>query len=119
MSQRQLLLSEILLNPSVDVKDELRLSKQALELYSLLQLGPVRTLEAAAIACQYNARINEIRHAIAPLGLMVDEIEGSGGDNSYEIVELDRSTFWQKVKSKGEQWKWIYLFITMQTEDKI
>lgn len=106
MTERQMLLCEIPLNPSVKAEDELRLSRQALELYNLLTLGPVRTSEAAAIACQYNARINEIRHAIFKLGLMVDEIPGQGGDNIYKIVNLEQSTFFKNVKAKGEQCKW-------------
>jgi hypothetical protein len=106
MTQRQMQLSEILLNPSIKEKDELRLSNQAKKIYDLLKLGPVTTSEAAAIAKQYNARINEIRHILAPLGLMIDELEGQGGENSYLIVELERSTFWKEKKEKGEEWKW-------------
>ena len=70
---------EILLNPSVEGKDELRLSRQAGKIYVLLQRGPVKTSELAAIACPYHARLSEIRPAIVTLGLMVAEIEGSGG----------------------------------------
>lgn len=107
MTHHQMMLCEIPLNPSVKEKDELRLSGQALEIYGLLGLGPVRTSEAAAIAKQYNARINEIRHALVRKGLMVDEIEGEGGENKYEIVDLETSTFWKKVKEKNEEWKWV------------
>ena len=106
MTGRQMLLTEILLNPSVKEKDELRLSKQAVEIYNLLQLGPARTSELAAIGLQYNARINEIRHAICHQGLMIDEVEGEGGDNSYTIVNIEQSKFWKKVKEKREEWKW-------------
>lgn len=103
---RQMMLSEIPLNPSVEEKDELRLKNQAMEIYGLLQLGPITTSEAAAIAKQYNARINEIRHALVHKGLMIDEIEGEGGENKYEIVNLETSTFWKKVREKNEEWKW-------------
>lgn len=106
MTGRQMTIAEILLNPSVKEKDELRLSKQAKEIHGLLQLGPARTSELNAIACQYNARINEIRHAIVHQGLIVDEIEGKGGENSYKIVNLEDSTFWKQVKEKNEEWKW-------------
>ena len=106
MTERQMLLCEIRLNPSVKAEDELRLSRQAREIYNLLNLGPVKTSEAAAIACQYNARINEVRHAIVKLGLMVDEIPGQGGDNTYKIVPIEQSTFWKNVKAKGEEHKW-------------
>lgn len=98
---RQLLLSEILLNSSVKEKDELRLSKQAKEIYDLLGLGPVTTDEASAIAKQYNARFNEIRHALQPLGLTVDETEGQGGNNSYEIVNFEGSKYAAHLRKKG------------------
>lgn len=98
---------EILLNPSVKGKDELRLSRQAGKIYVLLQRGPVKTSQLAEIGLQYNARVNEIRHAIVKLGLMVDVVEGSGGENQYEIVGLDRSKFWQRVRDRGESWKWL------------
>lgn len=98
---------EILLNPSVKGKDELRLSRQAEKIYELLQRGPVKTSELSAIACQYNARLSEIRHALVKTGLMVDEIEGSGGQNEYRIVGLEQSTFWKKVKEKNEASKWL------------
>lgn len=101
------MLTEILLNPSVREKDEPRLSRQANELYYLLRLGPVKTSEASIIACQYNARINEIRHAIVKQDLMIDEFEGVGGENTYKLVNLADSTFWKKVKKKHEEWKWL------------
>lgn len=97
---------EILLNPSVKGKDALRLSRQAERIYALLQRGPVKTSEMVAVALQYNARISEIRHALYKIGLMVDETECSGGEHEYHIVRLDQSTFWQRVKDKGETWKW-------------
>ena len=96
-----MMLSEIPLNPSVKEKDELRLSRQAKEIYDLLQLGPVTTSEAAIIACQYNARINEIRHALMEKGLTVDLTEGTGGNNTYEIVEFEGSNYQKHLKKKG------------------
>lgn len=102
MTQRQLMLAEILLNPSVKEKDELRLSKQAKEIYDLLQLGPVTTWELSIIACQYNARVNEIRQALMPLGLTVDLTEeGEGGNNKYEIVEFEGSKYQAHLRKKG------------------
>jgi len=107
MTHRQMTIGELLLNPSVKNKDTLRLSRQAEKIYALFRRGPVKTSQLAAIACQYNARISEIRHSIVKIGLMVDEIEGSGGQNEYRIVELGRSSFWKKVKQKNEVWKWL------------
>lgn len=101
MTGRQMMLSEILLNPSVEEKDELRLRKQAKEIYGLLQLGPVTTDEASAIAKQYNARINEIRHVLQDLGLTVDETDGTGGNNKYEIVEFEGSRYQAHLRKKG------------------
>ena len=98
---------EVLLNPSVKERDGLRLSRQARRIYALLQRGPVKTSELVAIACQYSARIFEIRKALAPLGLMIDEVTGEGGQNKYRIVELAQSTFWKKVEQKDEAWKWL------------
>lgn len=98
---------EILLNPSVRDADQLRLSRQAERIYALLQSGPVRTSQLAALSLQYNARINEIRHALFKIGLMIDQRDGQGGENEYTIIELGRSTFWQRVKEKDEEWKWL------------
>lgn len=98
---------ELLLNPSVRDVDQLRLSRQAEKIYELLQRGPVKTSELAAIGLQYNARLNELRHALVKVGLMVDQQEGQGGENEYTIVELDRSTFWKRVKERDETWKWL------------
>lgn len=101
MTQRQMQLVEILLNPSVKEKDELRLTKQAKEIYDLLGLGPVTTDEASIIAKQYNARFNEIRTALMPLGLTVDMTEGQGGNNSYEIVNFEGSKYEAHLRKKG------------------
>lgn len=102
MTDRQMHLSEILLNPSVEEKDELRLSRQAKEIYGLLQLGPARTSELNVIACQYNARINEIRQALMPLGLTVDLTkQGDGGNNEYEIVEFEGSKYQAHLRKEG------------------
>lgn len=98
---------EILLNPSVKGKDELRLSRQAKTIYDLLRCGPVKTSQLAEIGLQYGARLSEVRHALVKIGLMVDEIGGEGGENQYQLVELERSTFWQRVQERGEIWKWL------------
>lgn len=107
MNQRQTLFSELLLlNPSVEEKDELRLSRQAREIYGLLQLGSARTSELATIGLQYNARINEIRHAIMELGLTIDLTEeGEGGNNKYEIVEFEGSRYQTHLRKKGLIWQ--------------
>jgi len=98
---------QIPLNRSVETEDKPRLSRQAKAIYELLLSGPVKTSELAAVACQYNARLSEIRHVLVHKGQMVDEIKGIGGQNEYCIVQLGRSTFWQRIKEKGEVWKWL------------
>lgn len=94
-------------NRSVKLEDRLRLSRQAKAIYELLQAGPVKTSELAAIGLQYNARLSEVRHFLVKQGKFIDVIEGENGENMYEIVLLGRSTFWQKVKDKEEVWKWL------------
>lgn len=98
---------EILLNPSVPAEDVLRLSNQAQKIYDLLKKGPVSTAKLAATALQYSARLSEIRHVLVRVGLMIDEKKGEGGNNKFQIVPLEKSTFWKKIIQKGEQWKWL------------
>ena len=97
---------QIPLNRSVELADKPRLSRQAKAIYELLQRGPARTSQLAALSFQYNARLNELRHALGKIGFMVDQKEGEGGQNQYEIVPLEVSSFWRKVKEKGQDWKW-------------
>ena len=91
---RQMLLDEILVNPSVPPEDELRLSKQAMKIYEKLRGrklygGWVNTDEMAEIARQYGARLNEIRRALIPLGLIVGPPEKRDNLNWYTIILLD------------------------------
>lgn len=94
-------------NRSVEPRDKPRLSRQAKKILKRLEVGPATTSELAAIGLQYNARVSEIRHVIVKDGLMVDEIPGEGGENGYCIVSLCESKFWQKIKQKGQCWKWL------------
>jgi len=94
-------------NTSVDPQDIPRLSNQAKKIYVMLKAGLVTTSELAAVGLQYNARLSEVRHFLVKDGLMVDEIKGSGGENTYQIVKLSESSFWRKVKDRGECWKWL------------
>ena len=97
---------EILLNPSVKDEDIERLSAQAQEIYRRLEKGILTTGDANSIACQYSARINEIRHALVKHNQMIDCVPGDGGNNYFKIVPLNESTFWKYVIRKGQQWKW-------------
>lgn len=109
MISHQMTLSEleILLNSSVEPQDVLRLSKQAMKIYELLQIGPVKTSDLALVSFQYNARVHEVRHALVKIGLMLDLKEGEGGQNQYEIVSIEQSSFWKKVRKRNEEWKWL------------
>ena len=89
-----MLLKEIQVNPSVPPEDELRLSRQAMKIYELLRgrhkYGRwVNVDELSNIARQYNARLNEIRRALIPLGLIVGPPDKRDGLNWYRIILLD------------------------------
>jgi len=81
----QMYLHQLLLNPSVKAEDEVRLSKQAHKIYRMLLKGRVTTGELSQIACQYNARIWEIRKYLEPLGQTVKMTKGENGNNVYEL----------------------------------
>ncbi len=109
---KQQLTFDVLLNPSVVEIDELRLSAQALQILRLFRILErmnviVTTNELSQIAHQYNARLNEVRHALVKVGLMIDETGGRGGNNYYRVVPLDKSTFWASVQKKDEVGKWL------------
>ena len=97
---------EILLNPSVQDDDIKRLSRQCQMIYHKLCMGKIKTSQLARIAKLYNARLNEIRHMVVKHGKMIDCIKGQGGENTYVMVPLRKSSFWEKVVKKNEQWKW-------------
>ncbi len=100
---RQMMLSELTLNPSVKPEDERRLSRQALRIYTALQKGPVWTNTLVSLARQYNARIHELRQWLAPQGLTID-LTGKDvqGDFKYELVDSADSRYEQTLKKKGK-----------------
>lgn len=103
---RQMLLSEIPLNPSVEVEDELRLSRQCREMYSLFRVREkiglsVSTIDLDEIGDQYQARLFELRRALIKIGLCIDLIKkGKGGVNYYALVNVDESSFYAKRKDR-------------------
>lgn len=110
----QQLTLDILLNPSVAEIDEERLSRQARDIWSLFKYKQFRldlkitTGDLADIGKQYGARLQEVRKALVKTGQMIDEVGRDGGTHYYQVVPLDRSTFWkEKVVKKGEEYKWI------------
>ena len=73
-------------NRTVPPEDELRLSKQALKILSMLRQGRVSNVQMQSVAMQYNTRLKEIREALRPLGLTVPLVERCpGGLNWYQL----------------------------------
>lgn len=65
----QLTFTDILVNPSVVSAEEMRLSHQAYEIYKLFfKFERVSNVQMQEIAMQYNARVFEIREALAREG---------------------------------------------------
>ena len=88
MSQHQMMINELLLNSSVKEPDEIRLNNQAKKILDLLKNGRVSTSDLIQIACQYNARIYEIRQYLQQFNQTVKMTPQTGGNNLYEIVDL-------------------------------
>jgi len=95
---------EILLNPSVPVEDELRLSRQANKMYGLFRIRQriglcVSTIDLEEIGNQYQARLYEVRRALIPLGWCIDLVrKGQGGINYYKLVRVEDSKFYAERK---------------------
>jgi len=105
---RQMMLSEILLNPSVAEADEKRLSRQAERIFRLFcpdEVGHYRavwTSELVRCAVQYMARLTEIRGYLIPYGLTVDNVGSDGkGNHKYQVVELAGSQYEKRLKKRG------------------
>jgi len=100
----QMMLGEISLNPSVEAADELRLEGQCRTMFGLFcskhKTGLlVTTAELMEIAGQYNARLNEIRHALVKIGWCIDLVKKArDGNNGYKLVRLEDSTFYAEHK---------------------
>jgi len=95
---------DILLNPSVETADENRLSAQARDIYHILasenqqtrKFNRMSTVELASMACQYNARIFEIRRHLEKKGFTVFCEKGEGGENWYYITTIEKA---EKLKN--------------------
>jgi len=96
----------MLLNPSVSAGDEGRLGRQGRAMLDLFR-GRARagytvsTLDMAAIGCQYNARLNEVRHYLARRGEFIDKVAADKqveGVYHYQIVPFEKSEFAGKDK---------------------
>jgi hypothetical protein len=98
---------ELLLNPSVRAEDENRLSRQARDILGLFRARAavglvVSTIDLAGIACQYNARLYEVRrYLVKHEGQCIDLVrKGEGGVNYYKIVPCELSTFYKAHKER-------------------
>jgi hypothetical protein len=101
---------EILLNPSVKPPDEIRLEGYCKAMFHLFveryhycikhpNASGVSTSEIIQIGkAQYQARLSELRRALIPLGWCIDRVSGEGSVFFYKMVELNKSTFYQKRK---------------------
>jgi hypothetical protein len=102
----QMMLDEVLLNPSTQKMDEQRLSRQCRSIFGLFcarrRMGMlVTTADLMAEAGQYNARINELRRAIIKIGWCIDLVKrNSDGNNGYELVPIENSEFYAKHRNK-------------------
>jgi len=99
------LFEEILLNPSVPADEELRLSVQALKIWGIFRRGlPVFTSQLSKVACQYNARLNEVRQALMKFDLTIDLTHKSRfGNNTYEIVRFQGSKYQKHLREIGKE----------------
>jgi len=105
---RQLLLSELTLNPSIPAEDERRLSRQAEAVWKLFCPGEVSHYQAVwtnqlvRCAVQYSARINCLRAWLRGYGLTIDLTGSDGsGNNRYEVKEFEGSNYQRLLKKKG------------------
>lgn len=102
-----MLLTELMLNPSVKPEDETRLSQQAIRVWQLFCDGrntyrPVWTSALRAVAAQYNARINEIRTWLRTYGLTIDNTGTNGnGDHEYRVREFEGSNYQKVLRRRG------------------
>ena len=107
---RQMMLSEMnrpLLNPSVETADENRLSQQAIKVCDLFLNGnggyrAVWTNELSKNACQYCARISEIRRWLMKKGLTLDITDRDKfGNHRYVVREFEGSNYQRLLRKKG------------------
>lgn len=86
----QLTFEDVLVNPSVATAEEMRLGNQAYEIYKLFfKFRRVSNVQMQEIAMQYNARIYEIRKALARerTGKTIALVsKAEGGLNYYSLV---------------------------------
>jgi len=52
------------------------------------------------IGAQYNARLYEVRRYLVPKGWCIDRIAKDGGQNTYKIVPVGDSEFYEKNRHK-------------------
>jgi len=103
---KQLTFENLRVNRTVPDAETARLKKQAVAVYNRLREGPAWTFELLRIACQYNARIKELRDWLAGFGMTIDCIEHEqSGNNLYKITELHGSGYQASLMAKGRKKK--------------
>ena len=97
----------IALNPSVLPEDAPRLSEQAQRILTLFvsrhERGlTVSTADMSEIACQYNARLYEVRRHLVRFGYCIDLVKRTPGTgiNHYAVVTIDKSKFYKHHQHK-------------------
>ena len=101
----QLTFDDIKLNPSVLAEDQERLTNQARDIFHIMasenqqtkKLNRMSTSELSTMACQYNARILEIRRHLEKKGFTVFCEHGEGGENWYQIMTITQA---EKLKNE-------------------
>lgn len=101
---------EPLLNPSVEEIDEARLEEHLWALWRLFRvrhLGETKLVSTVDLIkygkAQYNARLWELRRGLIKQGWCIDLIKrGDNGVHYYKLVRNEDSTFYKRLKEKGE-----------------
>jgi len=102
----QLTFENLKVNRTVPSADSARLKRQAVAVYKALLDGPKWTFELLRIACQYNARIKELRDWLAEFGLTIDCIEhAESGNNLYKITDFHGSNYQEMLMAKSRKGK--------------
>jgi hypothetical protein len=90
------------LNRTVPAAAAPRLKSQTQYIYRLLKAGPVTTNQLRSIACQYNARISELRKYLREFGQTIDCIgRAKDGNNTYALRAFAGSNYQAELMAKS------------------
>lgn len=89
-------------NRTVEIVELPRLKRQAMAIYHLLREGPVYTSQLRQMACQYNARIKELRKRLQEFDMTIDLVHRAcDGNNRYELRAYHGSRYQQTLLAKS------------------